>query len=139
MATRVHVFTVSTPAGTAEASPQTTALDFPEGRVEAIEVLVPPGPSGLAGWAIEHSQQRILPYESDQFVVADGEVIKWPLERFPTGRDWSVVTFNTDVYDHEIHIRMLVSDEEERNDAEALRFAAPAASMIGATGGAEGG
>lgn len=135
MATRVHVFTVTTPAGTLETSPQSTPLDFPQSRVERIEVLVPPGPSGLMGWAIDHSQQRILPYESAGFIVADGEVIKWDLERFPTGRDWTAITFNEDVYEHTIYLRFLVADDDEGEDAEALRFAGPLVSTVGMTGG----
>lgn len=135
MATRVHVFTVETAPRTPESSPLTTNLDFPEGRVERIEVLVPPGPSGLLGWAIDHSNQRILPYESAGFIVADGEVIKWDLERFPTGRDWQVVTFNEDLYPHTIYLRVLVEDEPREAEGEALRFAAPAPSIVGETGG----
>lgn len=135
MATRVHVFEVETPAGTPQSSPQTTALDFPEGEVDRIEVLIPPGPSGLLGWAIDHSNQRILPYESAGFIVADGEVIKWDLERFPTGRDWQAVTYNEDVYPHTIYLRFLVNDRREVDELDEVLITVPQVPVETMTGG----
>lgn len=110
MATRVEVFEVVIPALTLESSPLDTELDFVPARVDQLEVLIPPGPSGLVGWAILHNTQQILPFATGSFIFADGEVIRWPLERFPTGRGWIVRAFNTDIFDHTLHIRLLVSD-----------------------------
>lgn len=110
MATRIESFQVVVPAGTLQVSPLDTALDFVPAVVDEITILVPPGPSGLVGFAFIHSFQQIIPFQDGEFIVADNEVLRWPLSRFPEGRGWIVRAFNEDVYNHTLFIRMLLSE-----------------------------
>lgn len=114
MAERIEAFDVTIPLGTAVATPQTTALLFDIGVVQRVEILVPPGPSGLVGFQLVHSGQVIIPDNPARFIVADGEVIKWDLEGYPVGRAWALRAYNTDVFDHTIYLRFLVA-ETRRN------------------------
>jgi len=110
MATRIEPFEVLTPKGTAQTSHQVTPLSFQDGRVERIEILVPPGPSGLAGFKVAHSGQSVIPIKNDVWNVADGVKFDWPLSNFPTGDSWELWTYNTDVYDHTIYLWFHVMD-----------------------------
>lgn len=104
MATRIEPFEVLTPANTAEASYLVTALPFQDGQVERVEILVPPGPSGLMGFKLAHSGQSVIPLSGSQWNIADNARFDWPLHSFPTGNAWELWTYNTDVFEHTIYI-----------------------------------
>lgn len=126
MAQRIESFTVLTPAGTLDTAPQTTALSFNDGVVQQIEILIPPGPSGLMGFRILHSGDVVIPYDRSKWIIADNEVIKWPLEGYPTGRAWAIRTYNLDAYSHTLYIRILVDETPRATSQRAqLVYIAP--------------
>lgn len=126
MAQRIESFSVLIPAGTLDTAPQTTALTFDIGIVNGIEILVPPGPSGLVGFRILHSGDVIIPYDRTKWIIADNEVIKWPLEGYPTGRAWGIRAYNLDAYAHTLYIRILVSENPRATSQRAqLVYIAP--------------
>lgn len=110
MVDRLESPSVTVPAGTLQAAPLTTALPFQPGHVVELEIIIPPGPSGLMGFQILHSGVPVLPKKASEFVITDDEKIRWPLSNFPTGDKWSVRAFNTDVYNHTIFLRFLVDE-----------------------------
>lgn len=110
MATRIEPFEVLTPKGTLQASFLTTPLSLQDGRVERVEILVPPGPSGLVGFKLAHSGQSVIPIKSSTWNIADGVKFDWPLNNYPTGDSWELWTYNTDVYDHTIYVWLHVMD-----------------------------
>lgn len=110
MAQRIETFEISIPAGTAIAAPQTTALAFNRGIVDRMEMLVPPGPSGLVGFRILHSGDVVIPYDRSKWVIADNDTLKWDLEDYPTGSAWAITAYNTDVYDHTLYLRLFVRE-----------------------------
>lgn len=110
MARRIEAFDVTIAAGVLQASPATTNLVFSEGIVTNIEVLVPPGPSGLVGFAFTYGGHQVIPNTAGQFIISDGEVIDWPVEGFPTGGQWQLRAFNTDIFSHTLHLRLLVEE-----------------------------
>jgi hypothetical protein len=110
MARRVELFTVTTPALTAIAAPLITDVRFDIGVVTEIEILVPPGPSGLMGFAIMHSGASVFPREEGKWIISDGEDIHWPITDSPTAARWQVRSYNTDVFDHSIYLRFLVDE-----------------------------
>lgn len=112
MASRIETFDVTIPANTAIATPQNTPLTFNEGIVQRLEILVPPGPSGLVGFRILHSGTTVIPYAYTKFIIADNEVLKWDLENYPTGSAWSITAYNTDVYAHTLYLRFLVVESQ---------------------------
>lgn len=131
MAQRIETFVVTVPAGTAIAAPQTTSLTFDRGVVENMEILVPPGPSGLVGFRILHSGDAVIPHDRSKWIIADNEVIKWPLEGYPTGRAWAITAYNTDVYDHSLYLRILVNETQRSTTQRAqLVYIAPGADSM---------
>lgn len=119
MADRVEVFDVTVPAGTAKASPQTTALSFLDGEVTEVEVVIPPGPHGLVGFQLAYGGGQLIPRTAGAFIVADDEVIRWPVESYPTGGRWSLIAYNTGVYAHTLEVRFLVNELQTRAGAPA--------------------
>ncbi len=110
MADRIERFEVLTPAGTTKAAPLTTSLSFSEGIVERLEVLVPPGPRGFAGFKILHSQQVIIPRTGAAWIVSDNFTHDWQLSHYPTGDKWSIQTHNTDVFDHTFYLTFHINE-----------------------------
>jgi hypothetical protein len=110
MATRIEVFDVTIPAGTAQATPVTVSLPFDDGELERIEMRWPPGPAGLVGLRIRHSSQVVIPYSVNSWVVSDDEPIYWNVSGYPATDKWDVLGYNLGVYPHTIQIRLLVND-----------------------------
>ena len=110
MASRVELFTVTVPAGTAIATPLSTSIPFDIGEVEAVEFLIPPGPNGLMGFQLRHSSAGVFPREDDRWIVANGETIRWPVVNAPTGKAWSVRAYNIGIHNHKIYVRLLIHE-----------------------------
>lgn len=110
MASRIELFSPTIPAGTLQSAPLNVPFVFNDGVVQRIEILVPPGPSGLVGFAITHSGSIVIPYDGTSFFVTDDEKLSWDVEDFPTGSAWGVRAFNTDVYPHKLYFRFLVRE-----------------------------
>jgi hypothetical protein len=105
MAQRVEAPAVTIAAGVAASAPATTDLTWQPGRVVRIEVRVPPGPSGLVGFAIGHSEQVVIPRTPDQWIITDDESLDWGVAEYPTGAKWFVRAYNTDIYPHTLYFR----------------------------------
>jgi len=109
MAREIRAFTLNVPAGTPASNPVTLDVSFPPRQVDAVQVIVPPGPSGLVGWAILNSNVRVIPYGSDLWIVTAGESISWPLEGQITSGSWQVTGYNTGINPHAVYFRFLLS------------------------------
>lgn len=110
MAQRIEIKTITIPNGTAKATPQNTSLVWREGYPIAIEIFVPPGPAGLVGIQLLHSDTVIIPHDGSEFLITDNEKVIWPLEGFPTAPNYKIRAYNTDVFDHTIQVRMLFAE-----------------------------
>lgn len=113
MSNRIEAFAVTIPKATAKASPLTVATVFPDGVVTAIEIDIPPGPSGLLGFVVAHSQQPIIPRTANTWITLDDAHLSWTLADYPTGGSWAVVGYNTDVYNHTIQVRYFINELSE--------------------------
>ena len=109
MATEVRSFQVTIPANTAQAAPVAVDTSFPAMEVERIIVKIPPGPSGLMGFALTMNGQRVVPINAGAYIVADNDTFDWPLVGLPNSGQWQVTGYNTDIYDHSIYIDFLLS------------------------------
>lgn len=105
MADRIETPTVVVASGATQTNPQTTALNLLDAVLERVEVVIPPGPSGLVGFALVHSGQQVIPFTVGDWLIGDNEKISFDLERFPTGDLWSVRAYNLDIYDHSLYFR----------------------------------
>lgn len=110
MADRIEPFTVTVPAETTIANFQRTDLAFRDGRVDRIQIIVPPGPSGLVGFRLAHSGQSIIPYTDERWFVVDDLRLDWDADNYPTGGAWELWAYNTDIYSHDLHVWFHVTE-----------------------------
>lgn len=120
MADRIHLFQVTVAAGTQQAAPAVTDLDFPDGIVRAVGVVVPDGVAGLAGCAFTYQNEWIIPYARGTYIVSNDEKILWDVDNKPTGSQWQVTAYNEDVYPHTFYIRVFVDEFPEPLPAPVL-------------------
>lgn len=108
MADEIRQFTVTVPAGTTPAAPALFPMAIPPREVEALQIIVPPGPSGLVGFAVLVGGVQVIPYLSDPWIITAGENITWPLEHYPNAGSWSVRAYNSGLSDHSVYFRWLL-------------------------------
>jgi hypothetical protein len=110
MADRVEWFDVTVGSGTALASAVETATAFDPGVVERIELTIPDGHAGLTGLQFMIAHQQIIPFTPGSFIVGNDRVISWDTTNFLDNGAWSVLCYNTDVFDHTFHVTYLVNE-----------------------------
>lgn len=102
---RDYVFTI--PAGTLDTAPATLDVSFPARVVDTLEVMVPPGPNGNMGFALQNSGVQIIPV-NDSWIIANGTTLVWPLNGYITSGSWQLSGYNTGAFDHTIYVRFLL-------------------------------
>lgn len=141
MVSEIRTRTVTIPAGTPITAPVTTDISFPPRIVTAIYWKVPPGPSGLMGWALTIAGNPVIPRDGGTYIIADGESDTWQLEDYPDQGIWQVTGYNTDIYPHSIYLTFLLDQLTQglalpqQIPNSALSSAAPAASGLAVPGG----
>lgn len=108
-AAEIRVFQVTTPAGTAKASPLITSLAMPPRNVNEIDIIIPPGPNGQLGIALATGGINIIPAVNGTYVTPSGEQIKWTPTGVIQSGAWQLISYNTGNYAHTIEIRFLLS------------------------------
>jgi len=123
MAARIEAVTVSTPAGTAIATPQVTNLPPSEEIVTILEIVIPGGHVGLTGIKIFYGNDQVLPWRGSDWIIANDEKLEWEIEGLPTGSAWKAQTYNTDAYAHSHYLRFHVDDLPDPIPAPQLALA----------------
>lgn len=88
------------PAGTSSLAPLSAPLPIGESIVRRLDLIVPPGPSGLVGFYLAHSGTQMIPRTRGQFLILDDKLIPFDMDGYPTGDKWTLVGYNSDIYDH---------------------------------------
>ncbi len=109
MAREIRQFTAVIPAGTLQSAPFRKDMSFPPRQVDTVEIRVPPGPSGLVGFALQNSGLTVIPYNSDEFIVTAADSITWALDGQITSGSWQLLGYNTGTNDHAVYVRFLLS------------------------------
>lgn len=104
MAAEVRQFQVTTPAGTAIATPLTTALTMPTREVVHIRVRVPPGPRGNLGWRIAMAGTQVIPVNVGAWIIGDDETLDWDLDGLPNTGAWQLQSYNVGALPHTVYI-----------------------------------
>jgi hypothetical protein len=107
MAALIYRFSVTIPAGTPIATPQTTPFGLPLRIVTGVEVLIPPGPRGNVGWKITSDGLQVIPINAGSWFTADGEKAAWDLHDQPTNTHWECTAYNTGTFPHTLEFRFL--------------------------------
>lgn len=103
-ATRVRVFDITIPAGTAKATPLVTLTQFPQSIVERIEWLFPAGCQGVVGIQIGARSVPVLPDNPAQFFTRSGDSSGYDVADMHDTGDWSVIGYNTGSFPHTVHV-----------------------------------
>jgi hypothetical protein len=109
MANEVRSFQATFPAGTDITSPLTINMGFPPRTVDTLELVIPPGPSGLMGFRITMGGTSVIPIQPGIWLITDDERITWKLDGYPNSGAWQIQGYNTDEYDHSVYLRWLVN------------------------------
>jgi hypothetical protein len=104
VAQEVRQFAVLVPHGTPLAAPVTTSIIFPARLVTAVSWRVPPGPSGMMGWALTSAGTPVIPIQPKTYIVTDDQAATWDLEGYLDSGNWQVTAYNTGVYDHTVYL-----------------------------------
>lgn len=104
-----RVFAVTTPAGTLKTALHVTALAMPPRLVAGIEVVVPPGPNGVLGFALGAAGTAVMPYNAGGFIITSDDKISWPLTGQIDSGAWQCFSYNLGNFDHTIQIRFLLN------------------------------
>lgn len=110
MADREAVFHVTIPAGTPATNPLTSPLVWAPGYVRAIHVTIPDGHAGLTGYAIGYAGQQVVPDETGTYIISNDEKITHEFAVTYIGQQWTLIGYNTDVYDHTFHLRAEIDE-----------------------------
>jgi hypothetical protein len=103
-----HEFTVTIPAGTPKTAPVTISTVLPQRIIRAIQWVIPPGPSGLAGWRITMGGVQVIPANAGAWIVRDGIADGSDLARLPTTGAWDVTGYNTGTHPHSLYVTFYV-------------------------------
>jgi hypothetical protein len=117
MASEVRNFAVAVPSETPIATPQVTDLSMPARIVRSVRVRVPPGPAGLVGWALGAAGVRVLPWGADEWIVADDEVLEWPLTGQIESGAWQLHAYNLGIHTHTLYVTFLVDPPSSAADS----------------------
>lgn len=104
MAQEIREFAVTVPAGTVEASPLVADISFPQREVVAVSYRVPPGASGLMGWALTSAGTPVIPIQPGVYLVTDNQSATWDLEGYLDSGNWQVTAYNLGLYPHTVYL-----------------------------------
>jgi hypothetical protein len=109
MSSEVRSYTLNIPAGTPQSAPVSLDCTFPPRRVDTIEVIAPPGSNGAVGFFIANSNLRVIPFQSDAWLIVNNEKIVWQLDGYIDSGSWQVFGYNTGIAAHSLYFRFLLS------------------------------
>jgi hypothetical protein len=109
-ASRVEVFDVLVPAGTAKAAPLETPTPFAQGEVVGVTIIIPDGHNGLTGIQLAVAHAQALPYTRGAWIVGNDDEVAFDTVGYPNNGAWSVFAYNVDAFPHTFHVRYEVAD-----------------------------
>jgi hypothetical protein len=122
---RVQAYVVTIPAGTSSSSPYTQDVSFDPGELVGIELTFPDGLVGLVGLAIATANQQIIPWSSGTWIIANNVTLEWSIANQSNTGSWQAHAYNTDVFDHNIHLRFFVQENQLTAQAAPVVTAPP--------------
>jgi len=124
---------VTIPAGTTKSVPLVTPITFPSRIVTSVAWRVPPGPSGLMGWALTSDGTPVIPVQPGAYMVTDNQADTWYLEGYLDSGNWQVTGYNTGIYPHTVYLTFQL-DLPGTVETTPPPSAVVGADVVGATG-----
>jgi hypothetical protein len=129
---RANSFTI--PANTPATALASLDMTFPPREVEAVEIVVPPGPNGVVGFYLANSGVQVIPINQGQFIISNDETLSWDLQGYINSGSWQVFGYNTGNSSHTIYFRWLLNLPANPNAAAVVGQALDL-STLGSSGG----
>lgn len=109
-ASRIEVFDVTVPAGTAKAAPIETNTNFPDGEVVGVTIIIPDGHNGLTGIRLAIGHAQAIPATAGAWIVGNDDEVELDTVGYLNNGAWSAIAYNLDAFPHTFHIRYEVAD-----------------------------
>lgn len=106
---------LTVPSGTLSSAPVTANLQLGFVRLVELEVRIPAGHLGFTGFAIDHADVRLVPWnDPSQWLVGDNDLLRYPLD-IDAPRVLVMKGFNTGTFSHAFYLRFSVTDVPNRD------------------------
>lgn len=109
MADSVYAFSPTIPANVPQSAPVTLPMTMPVGNVDSIEIRIPPGNNFQMGFQLFCGGGLVIPYQPNQFITGDDDLIQWALTDLPESGAWALRGFNLGVFSHTLYLRFFLS------------------------------
>lgn len=101
---RLYPFTVTVPAGTVVAVPQTTSLPLDDIFCHSITVQVERGPSLAMGFYVQYAGQQIIPWAPNgNWLIVDNYEQEFPVNA-ELNKGLQVVAYNLGAWNHAVYL-----------------------------------
>jgi hypothetical protein len=107
---RLYLLTFTVPANTPLATPVSKNWPLEDAHLKDVTILVPAGPSGLAGFRVLWANQQVIPWANNSYLISDEEVISVNCDFEMTATGLVVQGYNTDIFDHTFYFRGAIID-----------------------------
>lgn len=107
---RYYQASIATNAFTSINAPLTTVISLENALLLDIEILIPAGHTGLTGVRVRFSQQQVLPFGSNSWIVADDYLRIFDINQEVGSKTVSVQTYNNDIYQHTFYLRFHIRE-----------------------------
>lgn len=104
MSDNVLGFPITIPAGTSPNNPQVTPTPLGIADVVSLLIVVPPGPAGNVGFAINAGGTQVYPLKPGVWFVFDDYKYSQDVANQINSGQWSVSAYNTDVFAHTLTV-----------------------------------
>lgn len=110
ISSRYVAVTVTTPAGTAIAAPQTTAVNLGDVILLGVQLKIPPGHAGATGWKLTEAGNALVPWQDGGgWVIGDDDDLWFDVNSEVAG-GLAIVTYNVGAYPHTHYAIAKVTD-----------------------------
>lgn len=91
---------LTVPAGTPASAPVSLTVPVQQGHVGRVQLTIPSGPNGLAGWALLLAGTVVIPYNGESWVIGNDHTYEWVLDRDVNEGQLTINAYNTGTFQH---------------------------------------
>lgn len=107
---RLYLFSTFTPAGTPQNAPVSTPFPLEDAVIDRVRIIIPDGHVGVTGIRLLQSQQQVVPWANNQYLVGNDRVIDIPFDNEIGASGLQAQTYNTGINDHHHYVEIVVKD-----------------------------
>ncbi len=109
---RLYYLPVTVPAGTPIAAPVSVSLPLEDATLSKLTVTVPDGHNGQTGIRVLQSNQQVIPWDNDSYLVANDRTISVEFGSQIGASGIVIKAYNIGIYDHTFYVEVTISDTQ---------------------------